>query len=143
MSFEEKGTWTVTFIAVVVAVFYFATILVQLPTTAVGEIDYQAPMLTAIGATIGLSIAGSIAIAIVSSILAREDVSKSDVRDRDINRLGEYVGGIVVTFGMLVPFGLALAEAPHFWIANAMYLTFVVSGLSAAVVKIVIYRRGF
>jgi hypothetical protein len=143
MSFEEKGTWAVTVIAVAVAVFYFATILGLLPTTAVGEIDYQVPLLTAIGATIGLSIVASIAIAILSSILSHEDASKSDVRDRDINRLGEYVGGIVVTTGMLLPFGLAMAEAQHFWIANAMYLIFVLSGLSAAVVKLVIYRRGF
>jgi hypothetical protein len=143
MSFEEKGTWAVTVIAVAAAVFYFATILGQLPTTAVADIDYQVPLLTAIGATIGLSIVASIAIAILSSILSHEDASKSDVRDRDINRLGEYVGGIVVTFGMLVPFGLAMAEAQHFWIANAMYLIFVLSGLSAAVVKLVIYRRGF
>ncbi len=143
MSFEEKGTWVVTVIAVATAAVYFATTLSQLPMTAVGDIDYQVPLLTAIGATIGLSIAASIGVAILSSILSGEDASKSDVRDRDINRLGEYVGGIVVTFGMIVPLGLALAEAPHFWIANAMYLIFVVSGLSAAVVKLVIYRRGF
>jgi hypothetical protein len=143
MSFEEKGTWVVTVIAVVTAGFYFATILAQLPTTAVGEIDYQVPLLTAIGATIGLSIAAMIAVAILSSILSHEDAGKSVVRDRDINRLGEYVGGMVVTFGMIVPLGLALAEAPHFWIANAMYVIFVMSGLSAAVVKLVIYRRGF
>lgn len=143
MSFEEKGTWVVTVIAVTTAAVYFAMILSQLPTTAVGDIDYQVPLLTAIGATIGLSIAASIGVAILSSIVSGEDASKSDVRDRDINRLGEYVGGIVVTFGMIVPLGLALSEAPHFWIANAMYLIFVVSGLSAAVVKLVIYRRGF
>ena len=139
MSFEEKGTWVVTAIALANAVLYFATILGQIPTTAVGDIDYQGRLLIAIGATIGLSTLAMIAVGITSP----EDAGKSDQRDKDINRLGEYVGGILVTFGMLVPFGLALAEAPYFWIANAMYLIFVLSGLCAAVVKVVIYRRGF
>ncbi len=138
MSFEEKGTWVVTVIAAATAVFYFATILAQLPTTAVGDIDYQARLLTAIGATIGLSIVAMIVVGITSP----EDAGKSDQRDRDINRLGEYFGGILLTFGMLVPFGLALAEAPYFWIANAMYAIFVLSGLCAAAVKLVVYRRG-
>jgi hypothetical protein len=43
---------------------------------------------------------------------------------------------------MLVPFGLAMAEGDHFWIANAIYLAFVLSALTASVVKIVAYRRG-
>ena len=54
----------------------------------------------------------------------------------------EYVGGIVLAVGMLVPFGLAMAEFEYFWIANAIYLAFVVSALTASVVKIVAYRRG-
>ena len=29
---------------------------------------------------------------------------------------------------MIVPFGLALTEAPYFWIANAMYMVFVIAG---------------
>jgi hypothetical protein len=43
---------------------------------------------------------------------------------------------------MLVPFGLAMAEFEYFWIANAIYLAFVVSALTASVVKIAAYRRG-
>ena len=44
---------------------------------------------------------------------------------------------------MIVPFGLALAEAPHFWIANTMYLVFVLAAICGAAVKLVLYRRGF
>jgi hypothetical protein len=73
--------------------------------------------------------------------LTRE-AGKSDQRDREINRLGEYVGGSVLATGMLVPFVLALAEYPHFWIANAMYLAFVVGAICRAAVKLVAYRRG-
>ncbi len=44
---------------------------------------------------------------------------------------------------MVVPFILALVEAIHFWIANAMYLVFTVGAVVGAVVKLIAYRRGF
>ncbi len=36
-----------------------------------------------------------------------------------------------------------MLEADYFWIANALYLSFVVAMVVSAVVKIVAYRRGF
>ena len=75
--------------------------------------------------------------------MSPNDAGKADQRDKEVNRLGEYVGGIVLAVGMIVPFGLAMAEAQHFWIANAMYLAFVVGTLTGTSVKLVAYRRGF
>jgi hypothetical protein len=43
---------------------------------------------------------------------------------------------------MVVPFALTLAEFEYFWIANAMYLAFVLAALIGAVAKLVAYRRG-
>ena len=139
MSFEEKGTWLYALIGVALPGVYFATLLGQLPTTAVAEIDYQGTLLWVVGAAIVLSILGMIGI----GILSPNDAGKADQRDKEINRLGEYAGGTVLAVGMIVPFGLAMAEAPHFWIANAMYLAFVVGTLSGTSVKLVAYRRGF
>ena len=51
------------------------------------------------------------------------------MRDRDNGRFGEYVGGIVLGVGMVVPFALTLAEFDYFWIANAIYLGVRRSGL--------------
>ena len=138
MSFEEKGTWLYAVIAVALSVTYFATILVQLPNTAVTEIDYQGPLLAAVGATIALAIVGMIVIGMASP----RDAGKADQRDKEINRLGEYVGGTVLGIGMVLPFGLAMAEVPHFWIANAMYLAFILAALVGTAVKLVLYRRG-
>ena len=120
-------------------VIYFATILGQLQTTAATDIDYQGRLLAAVGATIALTIAAMIGIGIASP----EEAGKSDQRDKEINRLGEYVGGATLGIGMIVPFGLALAEVAHFWIANAMFLVFVVAGLVGTIVKLIAYRRGF
>jgi hypothetical protein len=44
---------------------------------------------------------------------------------------------------MVGPFVLALLEADHFWIANAIYLVFVVQAVVGTIIKLVAYRRGF
>ena len=139
MSFEEKGTWLYLVIITTLPIVYFATIVSQAASVPVADIEYQGPLLAAIGAAIGLGIVGMIAIAISSPA----EADKSDQRDKDINRLGEYVGGLILGFGMIVPFGLAMVEAPYFWIANGMYAVFVIAGLSGTVTKLVLYRRGF
>ncbi len=138
MSFEEKGIWAYTVIAVGVSAIYFAIVLGQLPQTAPADIAFQVPLVVTIGVAIGLSIAAHIVVA----IMAPEDAGKSDQRDKDINRFGEYVGGLVLGVAAVVPFILALVEADHFWIANTIYLAFVLSTTIGSVVKIVAYRRG-
>jgi uncharacterized membrane protein len=95
-------------------------------------------MLWTIGIAVALSILGNIVVAISKP----SEADKSDVRDKDINRFGEYVGGVVLAVGMLAPFVLALTESDYFWIANAMYLAFVLSAFTSSVVKVVAYRRG-
>ena len=139
MSFEEKGIWLTGLITVVLPMIYFATLIGQLSGTPVTDIDYQPRLLAAIGAAVVLAIVGMIGI----GIAAPRDAGKADQRDKDINRLGEYAGGIILAIGMIVPFGLAMVEAAHFWIANAMYLAFVISSISSSAVKLVLYRRGF
>ena len=65
------------------------------------------------------------------------------MRDKEINRRGEYVGFYVMSVAAIVPLGLAMAKIDQFWIANALYLAFVLAALASSVVKIVAYRRGF
>ena len=139
MSFEEKSTWAYSVIAIALAVIYFATVLGQLPRTAAGDITFQVPLVAAIGATIGLTIVAHIVVAIA----APDDAGKRDQRDKDINRYGEYVGGLVLGVAATVPLILALAEVDHFWIANTIYLAFILSATAGSIVKIVAYRRGF
>ena len=80
---------------------------------------------------------------IAAHVAEPSDSHEPDERDRDIGRFGEYFAGTVLGIGMVVPFALTLAEFDYFWIANAMYLAFVVSALVGAVMKLVAYRRGF
>jgi hypothetical protein len=138
MSFEEKGNWVFLVVNVVTYVAYSSVILGRAQDVPVTDVPYISTMLWTIGIAIALSIVGNIGVAISKP----SEADKSDVRDKDINRFGEYVGGIVLAVGMLAPFGLALAESDYFWIANAMYLAFVLSALTSSVVKVVAYRRG-
>jgi hypothetical protein len=43
---------------------------------------------------------------------------------------------------MVAPLVMAMAEVPHFWIANAIYLAFALTAFLYAALKIVAYRRG-
>jgi hypothetical protein len=138
MSFEEKGTWVQAVVGVLVPGIYFVTTLAQLRTTAVTDIAFQWPMLVSIGVAVALLVVAYIGIAIA----APKDADKSDQRDREINRYGEYVGGLVIYGGALVALGLALAEIEYFWIANLIYSILVLGGLVTSAVKIVAYRRG-
>ena len=138
MSYEEKGSWVYLLVTAVTYAAYVLIILGRAQGGALAEVDYVPTMLGTIGVAIALTIVGRIAIEIAKP----SDSYKTDVRDRDIGRFGEYVGGTVLALGMLVPFGLAMAEADHFWIANAIYLVFAVSALIGTTIKLVAYRRG-
>jgi hypothetical protein len=139
MSSEEKHSWIYVVVGILVPLVYFATVLSKVPGTDVATIGYVWPMLTAIGVGIG----ASIVLSILAAIISPREAGKTDVRDKEINRRGEYVGFYVMSVAAIVPLGLAMAKADHFWIANALYLAFVLAALASAVVKIVAYRRGF
>jgi len=139
MSSEEKRTWISALVAVVVPVAYLATILSRVPGTDVSRIGYVGPMLTSIGVGIG----AAIVLSIVAAMIWPKDADRVDERDREINRRGEYVGFYVMSIAAIVPLVLAMAEADYFWIANALYLAFVLAALISSVVKIVAYRRGW
>ena len=139
MSYEEKGQWVYLAATSIGYTAYVVILLGSAGTTPLPEVDYQPILLWTIGAAIAASIIGRIAI----EVIWRSDSSSEDVRDRDIGRFGEYRAGLVLGIGMVVPFILALVEANHFWIANAMYLVFTAQAIVGAVVKLIAYRRGF
>jgi hypothetical protein len=70
------------------------------------------------------------------------DSRRADVRDKEINRFGEYSSRWFVVAGAAAGFVLALAKADYFWIANSIYLGFVLWAIAGSVVKVIAYRRG-
>jgi len=138
MSYEEKGSWVSLLVIVGTYTAYIAVVLREAGGAPLADVAYRSPMLWSMGVSIGLTIVARI----VVEIARPSDTRKLDVRDRDITRFGDRVGAGVLALGMLVPFGLAILAADHFWIANAMYATFALSTVVGTVAKLVAYRRG-
>lgn len=135
MSLEERLTW----VQGVIAVGGYAVYLVLLFGRSSGDLaatPYADLMLWTIGGAIVAGILG----AIVVSILTRSQAK--DARDREIYRRGEAVGSAFVVVGALSALVLSWFEADHFWIANAIYLCFVLSGILGFIAKSTMYRRG-
>src|SRR5919106_5525800 len=137
MSFGEKGNWLYVIVTAVTFAVYAVIVLGRAGDGSLAHVTYVSTMLWAIGIGVGLNILGSIAVAISKP----SEADKTDERDRSIDRLGEYVGGIVLGIGMIGPLALALADAASFWIPNAIFTVFVLSALVSSTVKIVGYRR--
>ena len=147
MSSEERGQWVYLVAILLTYGAYVAIVLARADGGSLTDVDYVPLMLAAIGIGIAVAIVGRIVIeiagGIASEMAGNHETHDPDVRDRDIGRFGEYVAGTVLGVGMVVPFVLTLAESDYFWIANAMYLAFVLAAAVGAVIKLVAYRRGF
>ena len=142
MSYIEKNTWLFGGIVVV----GYATYLVLLFTQAAGrpleQTEYIVPMLGTIGGAIVAGILGGIVLSIVTRA-DRDNNGNPDVRDKEIEHAGERVGNSIVVIGAIGALVLAWLEVDHFWIANEIYLAFVISGLLGTLTRLAVYRRGF
>lgn len=139
MPFEEKSAWVMGVVAVSSYGVYLAIVLGMAGATPLADVPYVAPLLW----TVGASIAVSIVLHVVMGISAPKEAGKKDQRDKEIYRFGEYIGQSFVVIGGVSALLMAMAELDHFWIANAIYLAFVLSAILGSVAKIVAYRRGF
>ena len=139
MSYEEKGTWVYLVVAIVGSTVYLSLVLPEyLSGTPVEQIDYVPVMLWVIGGAIVASIIGRILVEIFSP----SDSTRGDIRDKEIDRLGERVGNSFVVLGALGALLLAMFDVDGFWIANTVYICFVLSAILSSITKLIAYRRG-
>ncbi|HEX5542380.1 MAG TPA: hypothetical protein VFX60_12615 [Micromonospora sp.] len=139
MAFEEKRAWVMALVAVVAYAAYAVIVLGRADGSPLVEAPYAATLLWSVGGAIG----ASILLHIVISIVSPEGANEKDQRDKEIHRLSEYIGQSFLAIGGVAALGMALAQWDHFWIANVVYLCFVLSAVVGSVAKIVAYRRGF
>jgi hypothetical protein len=137
MTFTERNVWVFAIVSLAGFLAYAAVIVSRAQHVPIEDVDYIAPMLWSIGLAIVASIIGTI----VVSIIWRDGGAK-DRRDKEIDRIGEYTGQSFLVIGGLAGLVLAMVEADWFWIANAIYLGFVLSALLGSVTKIGLYRKG-
>ena len=139
MTLEERRSWLFLIVALVGYGVYVATVLTGAASAPLADLDYVPAMLISIAAAIVVAIVGNIAL---GALTPRGEQAR-DVRDCDIARLGDRVGQAFVVIGALAALLLAIVEAQHFFIANAVYLCFVLSAVLGSVTRVVVYRRGF
>lgn len=139
MTLEQKRAWISGIATVVAYGIYVVVVLARAGGGPLIDAPYAAPLLWTVGGAIVLSIVGHIG----AGFLTPAEDSVTDVRDRDIARLGERVGGAFVVIGGVAALLLAMAQAPHFWIANAVYLAFVLSAILGSIARLAAYRWGF
>ena len=138
MGYNEKSAWAIGASLLIVSTWYVTTLAREAGGGAVAAVEYR-----------GLVLVGVVLLAVLATVahivLAIGDPASagvSDERDRRYNQLGEYVGGFVLGTGALLALGLAVVEADHFWIGNAILAALVLSELTSLGTRILLYRRG-
>jgi hypothetical protein len=132
MSYDEKNSW----VFLVTAVLGYSTYWVLL--AALGTGVYVPVLLSTVSGAIVINILASIVI----STANRLEADNRDQRDREVKAFGDRVGQAFVIVGAVAALILALFEAPWFWIANAVYLAFVLSAIVGSIARLVGYRKG-
>jgi hypothetical protein len=138
MSYEEKGTWAYLVAVVGAYAVYLAIILGRLQSTPVAEVPYAWVLLWTTVASVVATTAGRTLV----ETARPSDSRRADVRDKEIHRFGEYASRWFVVGGAAAGFFMALAKVDYFWIANVIYLGFVLWAVAGSVVKLVAYHRG-
>jgi hypothetical protein len=136
VAYEEKRAWIMLVVSVIAYVIYLVVILSRVGDGGLGEVAYVGPLLWSVGGAIGVGIVAGIVAGIPKG-------AQRDERDREIGRLGEYIGQSFVVIGSVGALVMSMLEVGYFWIANAVYLCFFLSAILGSVAKIVAYRRGF
>lgn len=139
MTHEEKRAWIRLVVAVLGYSAYVALIVSRAGGRPLPDVPYASALLWTVGAAILASIMAETGMAVVNPGASRV----KDVRDREIGRLGDHVGQSFVVIGAVAAMLMAVADWDRFWIANTIYLCFVLSAILGGITKVIAYRRSF
>ncbi|MEV4456414.1 hypothetical protein [Microbispora sp. NPDC049633] len=137
MTLEEKRAWIGLVVAVIAYPAYVVAVLRAADGAPLPEAPYAAALLWTIGGGIVASILAEIGMAIVNPRGSRV----VDARDKEIGRFGDHTGQAFVAIGALAAMLMAMAGWDRFWIANVVYLCFILSAVIGGITKIILYRR--
>lgn len=138
MAKEEKTAWIMLLVALGAYAIYLELLCSRAGSGSLVKTPYRDLMLW----TIAGSIAANIALSILVSIVSHRDGHKKDLRDREIYRFSEYIGQAFIVIGGVSALLMAMYKVEYFWIANVLYLGFVLSAILSSISKIMMYRRG-
>jgi len=138
MSYEEKGVWAHLLSFACGYVAYLAIVVPRLFHTPAAHVSYLPPLVVTTLASVFIAM-------VVRSVLevARpSDSGKADVRDRDIKRFGEHGSRWCLIGGATAGIIGANAHWAYFWIANVIWLGFMLWAVVDSALRLVAYRRG-
>lgn len=139
MTHQEKRAWIMLVVTVIAYGWYVLTVTGRAGGGGLPQVSYPGVLLASVGGAIVASIVAEIGLGVVTPSASRE----RDVRDRQIGRLGEYIGQSFVIAGAVAAMAMAMAGWDRFWIANVIYLGFVLSAVLGSIAKIAMYRGSF
>ena len=132
-----RGTWVYLVRSAGAYLVYLAIVLGRVVSTPVEHVSYVAVLLWTTCASI---LASTVGRTLVQTVAPGD--RRSDVRDKEIYRFGEYASRWFVVAGAAAGFAMALARWDYFWIANVIYLGFVLWAVAGSAVKLAAYQRG-
>jgi hypothetical protein len=138
MSYQQKGVWVYLATSAGAYAVYLAIIVGRLQNTPAAQVPYGWVLLWT---TVAAIVASTIVRTVVETA-SPSDRRRGDVRDRDIDRHGEHASRWFIVAGAAAGFLMALLKVDYFWIANVIYLGFVLWAVAGSAIKLVAYRRG-
>ena len=134
MTYQEKRAWSMLVVTAIAYGTYTVLVLDRAHGRPLPDVPYAPTMLWSIGAAVVASIVADI----VTGGPRRARVT--DVRDRQIGRMGDYVGQSCVIIGAVAAMLMATAGWDRFWIANVIYLGFALSSVLGSIAKLGMYH---
>ena len=138
MAFEEKGAWAGLIVSIIAFAAYVGVVLSRASVVPMPDTPYIDAMLWSIGSAIVVLIV----VTIVVGMVTRRDGQTTDLRDKQISARAEFTARGFLIAGALAALIFAMLEWDHFWIANVLYLGFVLSATLEGITKIALYRGG-
>ncbi|MFA5607554.1 MAG: hypothetical protein WDA07_10245 [Leucobacter sp.] len=123
-------------------VVYIILLLQRAGGGPVANVNWVPIMLWTIGISIAAAILVSILWGIVQGVRDPQGATVTDMRDRDISRMADRVGGAFLVIAGLGVIALCALEAELFWIAHTMFFGFAVSAIAGGFAQVIAYRRG-
>jgi hypothetical protein len=138
MSYEEKRTWVYLLTSATGYAVYLAIVIGRVIGATVAHVSYVPVLLvTALASMVAATIGQTLV-----ETARPSDSRRADVRDKEIYRFGEYASRWFLVAGAAAALVMAMAKWQYFWIANVIYLGFVLWAVGGSAVKLRAYRRG-
>lgn len=142
MAYEERNAWAGLIVSPITMIVYVLLLLQQAAGTPLTDVDWFPLMLWVIGGSIVAVIIIGIVWGMIAGAGDPDGIGRSDIRDRDISRLGGRVEQAFIVIAGLGVIVLCAVGADVFWIAHTMFAGFAVSALVGGIARVIAYRRG-